>query len=152
MDNALNAGFSEAIAQLHSRGVLLSVEDDFDFGAPTEDWNIAAKDALRAIRRPGLVRQLAPTAGGRQLARRSYAGLSITELAEDLAAWTKTHALPRGQLSPEVAAGALQLWLSPAACDDGDAAVRILANDPFVARATRYAALRLKPNVTVAAA
>jgi hypothetical protein len=152
MDNALNAGFSEAIAQLHSRGVLLSVEDDFDFGAPTEDWNSAAKDALREIRRPGLVRQLAPTAGGQQLARRSYAELSIAELAEDLAAWTKTHALPRGQLSPEVAAGALQLWLSPAACDDVDAAVRILANDPFVARATRYAALRLKPNVTVAAA
>jgi len=45
--------------------------------------------------------------------------------------------------SPEAAAGALQLWVSPAACDDVDAAVHILVNDPFVARATRYAALRL---------
>jgi len=145
MDDALNAAFSEAIAHLHGIGSLLSVEDDFDFGAPPEDWERAAREALRAIRRPGLVRQLAPSEGARQLARRSYAELSIAELAEDLAAWTKTHALPRGQLSPEAAAGALQLWLSPAACDDVDAAVHILATDPFVSRATRYAALRLGP-------
>lgn len=147
MDDALNDAFSEAIAQLHGRGALLSVEDDFDFGAPPEEWESAAKEALRAIRRPGLVRQLAPSEGARQLARRSYAELSIAELAEDLAAWTKTHALARGQLSPEAAAGALQLWLSPAACDDVDAAVHILANDPFVARATRYATLRLGPTI-----
>lgn len=152
MDDALNAAFSEAIEQLHVMGALLSVEDDFDFGAPPEEWESAAKEALRAIRRPALVRQLAPTEGGRQLARRSYVELSIAELAEDLAAWTKTNALPRGQLSPEAAAGALQLWLSPAACDDVDAAVHILANDPFVARATRYAALRLGPTIAGAAA
>jgi len=54
--------------------------------------------------------------------------------------------LARGHLSAETAAGALQLWLSPAACDDVDAAVHILANDPFVSRATRYAALRLGPS------
>ena len=148
MDDALNAAFSDAIAQLHGQGTLLTVEDDFDFGAPPEDWESAAKEALRAIRRPGLVRKLAPTEGGRQLARRSYAELSIAELAEDLAAWTKTHALPRGLLSPETAASALQLWLSPAACHDVDAAVHILANDPFVSRATRYAALRLGPTIT----
>jgi hypothetical protein len=147
MDDALNAAFSEAIAALHGMDALLSVEDDFDFGAPPEEWEGAAKEALRAIRRPALVRQLAPTEGGRQLARRSYAELSIAELAEDLAAWTKTHALTRGQLSPEAAAGALQLWLSPAACDDVDAAVHILANDPFVSRATRYAAMRLGPMI-----
>jgi hypothetical protein len=143
MDDALNAAFSEAIAYLHGIGALVSIEDDFDFGAPPEEWERVAKEALRAIRRPGLVRQLVPSEGARRLARRSYAELSIAELAEDLAAWTKTHALPRGQLSPETAAGALQLWLSPAACDDVDAAVHILASDPFVSRATRYAALRL---------
>lgn len=147
MDDALNAAFSEAIEQLHSIGVLLSVEDDFDFGAPRDEWESAAKEALRAIRRPALVQQLAPSEGGRQLARRSYTELSIAELAEDIAAWTKTHALPRGQLSPEAAAGALQLWLSPAACDDVDAAVHILTNDPFVSRATRYAALRFGPTI-----
>ena len=147
MDDALNMAFSEAIGALHGMDALLSVEDDFDFGAPPEEWEGAAKEALRAIRRPALVRQLAPTEGGRQLARRSYAELSIAELAEDLAAWTRTHALPRGQLSPEASAGALQLWLSPAACDDVDATVHILANDPFVSRATRYAALRLGPMI-----
>jgi hypothetical protein len=90
---------------------------------------------------------LAPTEGGRLLAKRSYADLSIAELAEDLAAWTRNYALPRGHLSAETAAGALQLWLSPAACDDVDAVVHILTNDPFVSRATRYAALRLGPSV-----
>jgi hypothetical protein len=152
MDDALNAAFSEALEQLHRVGALLSVEDDFDFGAPAEDWEIAAREALRVMHRPALVRQLAPTEGGRQLAQRSYDGLSIAELAEDLAAWTRTHALPRGQLSPEAAAGALQLWLSPAACDDVDAAVHILTNDPFVSRATRYAALRLGPTIAGAVA
>jgi hypothetical protein len=147
MDDALNAAFSETIAVLHGKGAMLSVEDDYDFGAPAEEWEEAAKQALVAIQRPALVRQLAPTEGGRKLARRSYADVSIAELAEDLAAWTKTHALPRGQLSPEAAVGALQLWLSPAACDIVDATVHILANDPFVSRATRYAALRLGPTI-----
>jgi hypothetical protein len=143
MDDALNAAFSEAINILHDEGALLDIEDDFDFGAPHEEWEAAAKDALNAIGRPGLVRLLVPTEGGRLLAQRSYADLSIAELAEDLAAWTKNYALPRGHLSAEVAAGALQLWLSPSACDGVDAAVRVLANDPFVSRATRYAALRV---------
>ncbi|MBB3302306.1 hypothetical protein FHT72_005955 [Rhizobium sp. BK077] len=147
MDDALNLAFSEAITVLHSAGALLDVEDDFDFGAPPEDWEKAANTALRTIRRTALARQIAPSEGGRALSRRNYANLSISELAEDLAAWTKNFALPRGQLSPEVAAGALQLWLSPAACDDVDTAIRILANDPFVSRATRYAALRVGPTL-----
>jgi hypothetical protein len=146
MDDALNAAFSEVIVELHAAGAFLEVEDDFDFGAPADDWESAAKEALRAIRRPALVRQLAPTDGGRLLAKRSYTDLSIAELAEDLASWTRNYALARGHLSAETAAGALQLWLSPAACDDVDAAVHILANDPFVSRATRYAALRLGPS------
>lgn len=152
MDDALNTAFSEALAELHGASALLGVEDDFDFGAPPEDWESAAKEALRAIRRPALVRQLAPSEGGRLLARRSYADLSIAELAEDLAAWTRNYALPRGHLSPEAAASTLQLWLSPAACDDVDAAVHILANDPFVSRAMRYAALRLGPTIAGAMA
>lgn len=147
MDDALNEAFSEAIVELHAAGALLDVENDFDFGAPPDDWESAANEALRALRRPALVRQLAPTEGGRLLAKRSYADLSIAELAEDLAAWTRNYALPRGHLSAETAAGALQLWLSPAACDDVDAVVHILTNDPFVSRATRYAALRLGPSV-----
>ncbi|MEQ7155098.1 hypothetical protein [Brevundimonas aurifodinae] len=152
MDDALNAAFSEAVTDLHDAGSLLGVEDDFDFGAPPEDWESASKEALRAIRRPALVRQLAPSDGGRLLARRSYADLSIAELAEDLAAWTRNYALPRGHLTPEAAAGALQLWLSPAVCDNVDATVHILANDPFVSRATRYAALRLGPTIAGAMA
>jgi hypothetical protein len=144
MDDALNAAFSEAINILHGDGALLNTEDDFDFGAPHEEWEVAAKDALGAIGRPALVRLLVPTEGGRLLARRSYADLSISELAEDLSAWTRNYALPRGHLSAEAAASALQLWLSPSACDDVDAAVHILANDPFVSRATRYAALRME--------
>jgi|GEM_PF-2727263 hypothetical protein len=148
MDDALNAAFSEAITTLHDEGFLLEVEDDFDFGAPFEDWEAAANKAMRMTRRPALVRQIAPSEGGRRLSRRSYADLSVAELAEDLAAWTKSFALPRGQLSAETAAGALQLWLSPSACDDVDAAVRILVNDPFVSRATRYVALRVGPAIS----
>lgn len=147
MDDALNLAFSEALAVLHSDGTLLDVEDDFDFGAPPEDWEKAANTALRTIRRTALARQIAPSEGGRALSRRYYANLSISELAEDLAAWTKNFALPRGQFSPEVAAGALQFWLSPAACDGVDAAIRVLANDPFVSRATRYMALRIGPTL-----
>ena len=150
MDDALNIGFSEAVAILHAEGALLDIEDDFDFGAPFEDWEAAANKAVRTIRRTALVRQIAPSEGGRLLSRWTYADLSIAELAEDLAAWTKNFALPRGHLSPEAAAGALQLWLSPSACDDVDAAVRILANDPFVSRATRYAALRVGPTISAA--
>lgn len=151
MDDALNIAFSEAITILHAEGALLDVEDDFDFGSPFEDWEAAANNALRTIRRTALARQIAPSEGGRLLSRRSYANLSIAELAEDLAAWTKSFALPRGQLSAEIAASTLQLWLSPSACDDVDAAVRILANDPFVSRATRYAALRVGPAISTVA-
>lgn len=149
MDDALNVAFSETIAILHAEGALLDVEDDFDFGAPFEDWEAAANKAVRTIRRTELVRLIAPSEGSRLLSRWTYADLSIAELAEDLAAWTKNFALPRGQLSPEAAAGALQLWLSPSACDDVDAAVRILSNDPFVSRSTRYAALRVGQAVSV---
>jgi hypothetical protein len=143
MDDALNAAFSEAITILHAEEALLDVKDDFDFGSPFEDWEAAANKAMRTIRRMALVRQIAPSEGGRRLSRWNYADLSIVELAENLAAWTKSFALPRGQLSAEVAAGALQLWLSPSACEEVDAAVRVLVNDPFVSRATRYAALRV---------
>jgi hypothetical protein len=148
MDDALNAAFSETLLELQAKGSLLNVEDNFDFGSPTDDWNTAAADALRAVERRALARLIAPSEGGRQLSRRPYAGLGIAELAEDLAAWTNAWALPRGQLTPEAAASALQLWLSPAACDDVDAAVRVLAADPFVSRATRYAALRLGKAMT----
>ncbi len=143
MDDALNTAFSEVIAELHAGGALLDVEDDFDFGSPSADWEAAAERALQLIQRQSLVRLLAPTAGGQSLARRSYVGLSLAELAEDVAAWTRAFALPRGQLSPEAAAAAIQLWLSPSTCDDVDGVVRVLAVDPFVSRATRYAALRL---------
>ncbi|ESY18277.1 MULTISPECIES: hypothetical protein [unclassified Mesorhizobium] len=143
MDEALNAAFSESVIELHEKRALLDVdEDDCDFGSPAEDWERAAADALRATRRPALARLLAPSEGGRQLDRRSYGDLSVAELAEDLVAWTKKWALPRGQLNPEAAAGALHLWLSPAACDDVDVAVHAMAADPFVSRALRYAALR----------
>jgi hypothetical protein len=147
MDDALNAAFSEAIAILHDAETLREVEDDFDFGAPSDDWEVAANEALLTIRRSALVRQIAPSDGGRLLSGRNYANLSLAELAEDLASWTKNFALARGQLSADIAAGALQLWLSPAACDDVDTAVHILANDPFVSRATRYAALRVAPGI-----
>jgi hypothetical protein len=151
MDDALNTAFSEAITILHAEGALLDVEDDFDFGAPFEEWEAAANEAMRTVRRTTLARQIAPSEGGRLLSRRNYANLSIAELGEDLAAWTKSFALPRGQLSAEVAVSALQLWISPSACDDVDAAVRILSNDPFVSRATRYVALRVGPTISAAA-
>lgn len=96
-----------------------------------------------------LVPLIAPSEGGCQLSLRSYADLTIPEMAEDLSAWTETWALPRGRLTPEAAASALQLWLSPAACDNVDAAVRILAADPFVSRAVRYASLRLGSATTI---
>lgn len=146
MDDAINAAFSEVLTELHGRGELLHVEDDFDFGSPARDWEAAAISALRTIELPALTKLLAPTEGARQLAERPYADVGIAELAEDLASWTKAWALPRGQLSPEVAASALQLWLSPAACDGVDAAVHVLARDPFVARATRYVAIRMDSN------
>ncbi len=147
MDDALNIAFSEATASLHEAGELLSVDDDFDFGSPAEDWNEAAAEALHRVRFPSLVRLIAPTEGARELSLRSYTDLTIPEMAEDLSAWTRNWALPRGRLTPEAAASVLQLWLSPAACNDLDAAVRILAADPFVARATRYASLRLRSSI-----
>ncbi len=146
MDDALNAAFSEALVELHGRGDLLNVDDDFDFGSPAEDWEAAAASALKTIERAPLTKLLAPTDGARQLSERAYSDVGIAELAEDLNAWTKSWALPRGQLSAEVAASALQLWLSPAACNGVDAAVHVLASDPFVARATRYVAIRLGSN------
>lgn len=144
MDDALNAAFADAVTELHNRGRLLDVdEDDCDFGSVAEEWERAATDALGIVRRLSLVKFLAPSEGGRQLSDRSYDDLTVAELAEDLSAWTKSWALPRGQLGPETAASALLLWLSPAACDDVDAAIGVLAADPFVSRAARYAALRL---------
>ncbi|TPK87371.1 hypothetical protein [Mesorhizobium sp. B2-4-17] len=145
MDDALNAAFSEVVTELHTRGELLEVENDFDFGSPAEDWEAAAAEALRRVRRTELARLIAPSEGGRLLSRRSYAELGIAELAEDLSGWTRKWALPRGQLTAEAAAASLQLWVSPAACDDVDAAIRVLVADPFVSRATRYTALRLGP-------
>jgi hypothetical protein len=144
MFDALGEACAETVQALRREGRCLELEgDDCVVWMPPEEWERAADDALRTIRRPPLVRLLAPSGGGRQLAERVYRDISVAELAEDLAAWTERCALPRGQLSPEAAAGALLLWLSPAACDDVDAVVHVLANDPFVGRATRYAALRL---------
>ena len=144
MDDALNAAFTEVVIEFHEKGSLLEAdEDDWDFGSAAEDWERAATDALRIVRRSPLVKLLVPSEGGRQLSRRFYDALTVAELAEDISAWTKSWALSRGQLSPEAAAGALLLWLSPAACDDIDSAINVLAADPFVSRATRYAALRL---------
>ena len=143
MDDALNAAFTEVVLDFHAQGALLDVdEEDCDFGSVAEEWEGACADALLLIRRLPLTKLLVPSEGGRQLSRRFYSDLSVAELAEDLSAWTKNWAMSRGKLSPEAAAGALLLWLSPAACDDVDAAVRILSVDPFVSRATRYAALR----------
>ncbi|MEA2906279.1 MAG: hypothetical protein QOI12_3666 [Alphaproteobacteria bacterium] len=143
MDDALNDAFSESLQVLHERGELLDVENDFDFGSPQEDWIAAAKEAIKRVQRPRLVALIAPRDGAHVLSCKSYRGLAIPELAEDIAAWTQTWALSRARLSAEDAGRALQLWLSPAACDDAKAAVRIIARDPFVARAIRYAALRL---------
>lgn len=143
MDDALNAAFSEALLALHAGGQLLDVEDDFDFGSPHEDWTAAAEEAIAYIQRPRLMSLIAPREGARVLGCKSYNGLTIPELAEDLAAWTQAWALPRARLSVEDAGCALLLWLSPAACDDADGTVRIIARDSFAARAVRYAALRL---------
>jgi hypothetical protein len=93
-------------------------------------------------------RWMASSDGARELSHRSYANLSVPELAEDLSAWTRRWALARGRMNPDIVANALQLWLSPAACDDVDGATHALVVDPFVARAVRYAALRLSPEIT----
>jgi hypothetical protein len=144
MDDALNLGFADAVTRIQARGQLAGADpDDCDFGSPEEAWAAAGEEALRRIRRARLAQLIAPSEGGRQLRDRFYSHVGIAEMAEDLAAWTRTFALPRGQLSADAAAAALQLWLSPAACDGVDAAIRVLINDPFVARATRYAAIRM---------
>jgi hypothetical protein len=144
MDDALNLGFADAVTRIQKRGELSDADpDDCDFGNPEDAWATAAEEALRRVRRARLARLIAPTEGGRQLRDRFYTHVGIAEMAEDLTAWTRTFALPRGQLSADAAAAALQLWLSPAACDGVDAALRVLINDPFVARATRYAAVRM---------
>jgi hypothetical protein len=144
MDDALNLGFADAVTRIQSRGELSDADpDDCDFGSPEDAWAAAAEEALRRVRRARLARLIAPSEGGRQLRDRFYTHVGIAEMAEDLAAWTRTFALTRGQLSADAAAAALQLWLSPAACDGIDAAMRVLINDPFVARATRYAAVRM---------
>ena len=91
MDEALNAAFSEAVAEWHAKGELLDVdEDEFDFGSPAEYWNEAATEAVRRVSRFALVRLIAPSEGGLRLSSRSYAELTIAELAEDLSAWTRT--------------------------------------------------------------
>lgn len=144
MDDALNLGFADAVNTLQARGSLAGVDpDDCDFGSPEDAWSSAAEEAVRRIRRSDLARLIAPDEGGRQLRDRFYSNIGVVEMAEDLAAWSRTFALPRGQLSAEAAVAALQLWLSPAACDAIDAAMRVLLNDPFVARASRYAAIRM---------
>jgi hypothetical protein len=143
MDDALNQAFADVVRERHTKGELLDLDaDDVDFGSPAEDWEGAAADALRIVRRACLFELLAPSGGARELSHRPYADVSIPELAEDLSDWTRRWALSRGRMSPDVAANALQLWLSPAACDDVDGATHTLAVDPFVARAVRYAALR----------
>lgn len=144
MDDALNLGFADAVTRIQARGELSEADpDDCDFGNAQEDWAKAAEEALRRVRRSRLAHLIAPSAGGRQLRDRFYIHVGIAEMAEDLAAWTRTFALPRGQMTADVAAAALQLWLSPAACDGVDAAMRVLINDPFVARASRYVAIRM---------
>lgn len=144
MDDALNLGFADAVKRIQARGELPDADpDDCDFGNPEDAWAAAAGGALGQIHRERLARLIAPSEGGRQLRDRFYAHVGIAEMAEDLAAWTRKFALPRGQLSADAAAAALQLWLSPVACDGVDAAMRVLINDPFVARATRYAAVRM---------
>jgi hypothetical protein len=148
MDDALNQAFTEVVREHQAKGALLDLDpDDVDYGNPTEDWNRAASDALSIVRRPRLNQLMAPTGGARELSHRSYVNLSLPELAEDLSAWTRKWALPRGRMSPDVTASALQLWLTPAACDDVDGAVHALVVDPFVARAVRYAALRFSSEI-----
>jgi hypothetical protein len=148
MDDALNQAFTDVVYERHAKGALLTVdEDDCDFGSPAEDWERACADALCIIRRPRLYELIAPTDGGRDLSHRSYANLSLPELAEDLSAWTHRWALPRGRMNPDVAANALQLWLSPSACDDVDGTTHALVIDPFVSRAARYVALRFSSEI-----
>lgn len=144
IDDALNSAFSDALGELHQRGSLAQVEDDFDFGRPSDDWLPIVREAINAIERPSLVALLAPSGGAQALRRKNYRELVIPELAEDLSAWTQTWALSRGRLSIDDVNQVLQLWLSPGVCEDAAGAVRLIARDPFVARATRYAALRLR--------
>jgi hypothetical protein len=148
MDDALNQAFADVVRERHATGALLDIDaDDVDFGSPAEDWERAAAEALRIVRRPRLCELMAPSGGARELSHRSYANLSVPELAEDLSAWTRRWALARGRMNPDIAANALQLWVSPAACDDVDGATHTLAVDPFVARAVRYAALRFSNEI-----
>ena len=148
MDDALNRAYAEVLRECHANGTLFEVdEDDYDFGSPDEVWERVSAAALRIIRRPRLYQLIAPTDGGRELSHRSYANLSLAELAEDLSAWTHRWALLRGRMSPDVAADALQLWVSPTACGDVDGAMHALVVDPFVSRATRYAALRFSSEI-----
>ena len=140
--------FADVVRERHATGALLDIDaDDVDFGSPAEDWERAAAEALRIVRRPRLCELMAPSGGARELSHRSYANLSVPELAEDLSAWTRRWALARGRMNPDIAANALQLWVSPAACDDVDGATHTLAVDPFVARAVRYAALRFSNEI-----
>jgi hypothetical protein len=144
MDDALNSAYPEAVRELQANGRMLDIDaDDCDFGSVAEEWDRAGRDAKALVQRPPLVKLMAPTDGAKQLSNRDYRGGTIVEFAEDLSAWTKRWALPRGQLNPEQAASALLLWLSPQTCGDVDAVVHALAADPFVSRATRYIALRL---------
>lgn len=143
MDDALNKAFAEVVRQRNAEGALLEIyEEDVDFGSPAEDWKLTCAEALSIVRRTRLCELMAPSGGARELSHRSYTNLSVPELAEDLSAWTRRWALTRGRMSPDVAVNALQIWLSPSACDDVDSATHTLAADPFVARAVRYAVLR----------
>lgn len=146
MDEALNRAFADSYRTLQERGLFEDLEIDFDFGSETERWNKAASEALRVSRRESLARMIAPSDGGAQLRLRPY-DVGLVDLAEDLAAWTKQYALPRGQMGSDVAAACLHLWLSPAACEDLLPALKVLSNDPFVSRAVRYAALRYRANI-----
>ncbi|MBY5340440.1 hypothetical protein E0H35_30580 [Rhizobium leguminosarum bv. viciae] len=147
MDEALNRAFVEAYGALQERGLFLDVDTDFDFGTEAEKWSRLAADALRVTRRVRLAKLIAPPDGGRQLSRRSY-NVGFVDLAEDLAAWTRQFALPRGQMASDLTANCLHLWLAPAACDDPMPALKVLASDPFVSRAIRYAALRYRSTIS----
>lgn len=147
MDEALNRTFTDSYTALQEKGLFRNIEIDFDFGWETEKWNNIAAEAMRVTRRVGLARMIAPSDGGRQLSKRSY-DVGLVDLAEDLAAWTKQHALPRGQMDSDMATSCLHLWLTPSACNDPMPALKILASDPFVSRAIRYAALRYRANVS----
>jgi hypothetical protein len=146
MDEALNRCFADSFMTLQEKGLFAEVDTDFDFGSETEAWNKAALEALRMTRREGLARLIAPEEGGRQLQGRPY-DVGLVDLAEDLASWTKRYALPRAHVDSDLAATCLQLWLFPAACEDAIPALKVMANDPFVSRAIRYAALRYRANL-----